>query len=600
MHQHTSLRVLPLVVRTALALAVASSLAACAAPDEPYSQRADFLTYCPGPNTLQGIDVSIYQGSVDWGAVARSGRAFAITLVGDGLSEDPTFDGNYAGIRAAGMVRGSYQFFRPQRDPIAQANIVIRHVGTLAPGDLAPMLDVEATDGASPAQMNAAIHAWVTRIEQALGRRPLIYTGSYFWDDNVGTPDFASYPLVLPAYGPTCPRLPAPWDHWDIHQYSGSGSCPGIGGAVDLDVFNGTLADLNRLAGGATCPAHCEGSVIVGADCGRGDCGVFGATCTDDSRGVRCVYAACPAIGEADICLSDSQIAHCVDGLPQPPGDCSAYAAFCSTVGAPQARCVSAFCAPSPHDAPVAHDGCWIADGSLLHCDANGSPHVEACPAGQACSVVGGAHCGTPLCPATGESDICVDDHQLGHCFGGSVVSTGDCGAFGAYCSTAGGGAPRCVSVFCVPDARATPVAHDICLPDGRRAHCNAGGAVEGATECDTGTMCVDDTMGVHCGTPSATDGGTSDASTTSDAGASDSGTQRDAGANVSDSGRGACDGSDGGRCDANVGGGCACRAVPMQRDERRSIAWTGLTAMLALSALRRRRANRSRLSSRA
>lgn len=569
------------VIAMATALAACAVFEACAPVEEPTAQQASAMTYCPGPNTLEGIDVSIYQGSIDWNAVHASGRAFAIARVSDGMYLDPTFGTNYAGIRAAGMIRGAYQFFRPTHDAVAQADIVIAAIGALGSGDLAPMLDVEVTDGASPAQMNAAIHAWVDRIQSVTGRHPLIYTGSYFWDGNVGTADFASYPLVLPAYGPVCPRLPAPWDHWDMHQYSGSGSCPGIGGAVDLDVFNGTLAELNQLAGGMTCAAHCEGTVVVGADCGRGDCGVFGATCIQDSLGTRCAYSACPAIGEADICLSDTRISHCVNGIPQTPGDCGAYAAFCSTVGASQARCVSAFCVPSPHDAPVAHDGCWFQNGSQIHCDANGSPTITPCPAGQACSVVGGAHCGAPLCPATGQSDVCVDDHVIGHCNGGSVVSSGDCANFGAYCSTAGSDTPRCVSVFCVANAHDAPVAHDICLPDGRRAHCNAGGAVEGATACDTGMACVADAMGVRCATPGADAG-------VSDAGPGDGGGARDGSVSRADAGA-TCDGSsDGGCTPVNAQGACACRAVPA-RSASTSWAWVAMGLAAALVGRRRR-----------
>ena len=63
-----------------------------------------------------------------------------------------------------------------------------------------------------------------------------------------------------------------------------------------------------------SCSAHCEGSVVVGDDCGRGDCAAFGATCADDGLGVRCVSVFCPAMGEADVCLPDGESAHCSDG----------------------------------------------------------------------------------------------------------------------------------------------------------------------------------------------------------------------------------------------------------------------------------------------
>src|SRR5438093_11822267 len=86
--------------------------------------------------TLQGIDISHFNGAIDWGAVRRSGRAFAVAAIGDGLYQDPTFAGHWAAIKAAGLTRGAYQFFRAAVDPVVQADIVVAAVGKLGPGDL--------------------------------------------------------------------------------------------------------------------------------------------------------------------------------------------------------------------------------------------------------------------------------------------------------------------------------------------------------------------------------------------------------------------------------------------------------------------------------
>jgi MYXO-CTERM domain-containing protein len=71
-----------------------------------------------------------------------------------------------------------------------------------------------------------------------------------------------------------------------------------------------------------SCERHCEGDVLVDAECGRGDCGAFGATCADDALGVRCVSVFCPATGEADVCLDERQRAHCSDGAIGEPTEC--------------------------------------------------------------------------------------------------------------------------------------------------------------------------------------------------------------------------------------------------------------------------------------
>src|SRR5438477_2225178 len=93
--------------------------------------------------TLQGVDVSHFNGAIDWSAVKRSGRAFAVAAIGDGLYQDPAFAGYWGAIRAAGMARGAYQSFRAAVDPVAQANIAVAAVGRLGPGDLPVTLDVE-------------------------------------------------------------------------------------------------------------------------------------------------------------------------------------------------------------------------------------------------------------------------------------------------------------------------------------------------------------------------------------------------------------------------------------------------------------------------
>src|SRR5690606_34424533 len=143
----------------------------------------------------------------------------------------------------------------------------------------------------------------------------------------------------------------------------------------------------------------------------------YGARCVDDALGARCAFAYCPDRGTADVCIDETHIGHCDDGAVS-TGDCGAYAALCSTAGrAPtQARCVSAFCVENAEQAPVAHDGCWI-DGKIIHCDGNGLPSFEDCPADQACTIHGGTpRCAPRLCPRDGESTICIEDRYIGSC----------------------------------------------------------------------------------------------------------------------------------------------------------------------------------------
>ncbi len=110
--------------------------AGCSGGDEgePFGTAQEEIVVCPGPSVVQGIDVSVYQGNIDWAAVKGSRIGFAITRIGDGLLKDSKFDQNWPAIKAAGLIRGAYQFFEPDDDPAAQADIVIQKVGVLGPG----------------------------------------------------------------------------------------------------------------------------------------------------------------------------------------------------------------------------------------------------------------------------------------------------------------------------------------------------------------------------------------------------------------------------------------------------------------------------------
>jgi lysozyme len=233
----------------ALALALSGSLAACAgaSPDESTAQEDDALRTCAHGTTVKGVDVSYYEGTIDWHAVKAAGRVFAFARVSDGLTHvDPKFAANWAGMHDAGLVRGAYQYFRPGEDPIAQANLLLSKLGTRGALDLPPVLDVETADGQSAAHVQSAVHAWLTHVEQALGRKPIVYTAA-FMSSTLGS-GFSKYTLWVANYGATCPSMPTGWTSWAFWQTSESGKVSGITTATDLDVYNGTLADLTKLA----------------------------------------------------------------------------------------------------------------------------------------------------------------------------------------------------------------------------------------------------------------------------------------------------------------------------------------------------------------
>ena len=228
---------------------------------------------CADGTTLPGVDVSKWQGAIDWNAVAGAGIVYAFMRVSHGVNTlDEYFDDNWAQARAAGIKAGVYQYFEPGQDVIAQADILLDRMGPLGPDDLPPVLDVESTTGLGPAAVAAAVGQWMDHVEAAIGAKPIIYTGRYFWQDNVASAEFSDYPLWIAHYTTGCPNLPSQWSDWVFHQYTSTGSVAGISGNVDRDNFNGDLAGLLSFGVG---PSECGDGMCTGDEtpdsCG-GDC----------------------------------------------------------------------------------------------------------------------------------------------------------------------------------------------------------------------------------------------------------------------------------------------------------------------------------------
>jgi lysozyme len=196
---------------------------------------------------VQGIDVSHAQQTVDWNEVRQAGKVFVFIKATDGITyTDPLFAANWSGAKAAGLLRGAYHFYETNDDPAAQAENFL-NVVKLEPGDLPPVVDIERTKGGESAgQIVRDLQTWLDMIERATGRVPILYTGPGYWD-SLGTSAFGRYPLWVAEYGVQSPKLPAGWASWAFWQFSESGTVAGIAGAVDLDLFNGSLAELQAL-----------------------------------------------------------------------------------------------------------------------------------------------------------------------------------------------------------------------------------------------------------------------------------------------------------------------------------------------------------------
>jgi lysozyme len=209
------------------------------APDKTGWTSQPVIVCAPG-ETEEGVDVSEFQGVIDWTLVRASGRTFALSRVSDGAGHiDPTFVSNWSGIRAAGMARGAYQFFRASEDAVAQATVLVNAVGALDEGDLPPVADVELTDGAPTSDLVDKLATWVDAVQAGTGRMPMIYAPPAFWKALPGTGRFSDVDLWIANWAVPCPDTPPPWKTWSFWQYSDQGTVAGVEGPVDLDRSNG-------------------------------------------------------------------------------------------------------------------------------------------------------------------------------------------------------------------------------------------------------------------------------------------------------------------------------------------------------------------------
>ena len=212
--------------------------------------------------TVPGIDVSYWDSGIDWPKVRATGQRFVFVKATEGETySDPTFENNWTGAKTSGLLRGAYCFFHPNQDGKKQADRFISVIKAVNDNGEFPMvLDLEVPDATSKDKIIAKAKIWLDEVEQAFGRKPMIYSGVSFLETNFselgGAPPVwaKDYPFWLGwfpnQYTPgMTPLMPRGWFTWNFWQYSENGNLNGINTKVNLDLFNGTLDDLYKFAG---------------------------------------------------------------------------------------------------------------------------------------------------------------------------------------------------------------------------------------------------------------------------------------------------------------------------------------------------------------
>jgi lysozyme len=237
------------VLRLTVTAALAVAVAACSIVEDRYPRKGDAKPH-PGVARahrlpIHGIDVSKWQGKVDWAAVKAAGTKFAFIKATEGGDHvDERFLENWVGAQRAGVPRGAYHFVfwcRPAHEQMEWFKNNVPNDPTALP----PVLDVEwnhlsrkCPRGATKAEALAMIRFMLMEMQAYTGKRPIIYTDINFHRDVLeGELDGYAYWLRSTAAEPEERYANRRWTFW---QWTATGRVPGMRGDVDRNAFYGT------------------------------------------------------------------------------------------------------------------------------------------------------------------------------------------------------------------------------------------------------------------------------------------------------------------------------------------------------------------------
>ena len=197
---------------------------------------------------IPGVDVSKWQGMMDWAKCKAAGAKYAFirATVGAGYV-DPQYEPNYYGAADVGLPVGAYHVIVPRyggRPITAEANMD-NFLETIAnePLNFPVVLDCELTNGDNPRHITSVIEGCIKILEENHDD-VMIYTGAWWWDGNVMPADkWRKYPLWVANYTTAAePYMPRDWKEWTIWQHSADGN--GLGSKYGADSAD---IDLNRM-----------------------------------------------------------------------------------------------------------------------------------------------------------------------------------------------------------------------------------------------------------------------------------------------------------------------------------------------------------------
>ncbi len=188
--------------------------------------------------SLFGIDVSEYQGDIDWETLVDKNKidfAFVRATAGSD-TKDRNFSENWRQLKKYNVPRGAYHYYRPNENSTDQANLFIKTV-VVEKGDFVPVLDIEKYSKVqSITSLKNGLLNWLSIVEAHYGVVPIIYTYSNFYEKVItGDKRFKKYPIWIAHYSEkeNPKKLPSDWVFW---QFCEEGRLEGIETYVDIDL----------------------------------------------------------------------------------------------------------------------------------------------------------------------------------------------------------------------------------------------------------------------------------------------------------------------------------------------------------------------------
>jgi len=188
---------------------------------------------CGGPG--YGIDVSHHNGKINWSKVPKVQYVYIKATEG-ATHHDELYARNIKGARKAGLLVGSYHYFRTTSSAHAQFENFKAHVDKNKQ-DLIPMVDLEECKNWTRSQYQDSLRVFMKLVEDYYGKTPMLYSVESFYGKYCA-PDFNDYKLMLGKYGTKKAPTIIGRGHYTIWQYSEEGKVRGFPSSVDLSKFH--------------------------------------------------------------------------------------------------------------------------------------------------------------------------------------------------------------------------------------------------------------------------------------------------------------------------------------------------------------------------